>query len=50
MQKTNKIYSLAIAALMLSSCGGQNEKQSNTQSLAKAYKNYWYTGVSVNQW
>lgn len=50
MQKTNKIYFLAIAALILSSCGGQNEKQSNTQSLAKAYENYWYTGVSVNQW
>ena len=47
----NKILTLAATAMLLASCGGSSNKtESSTISLAKAYENCWYTGVSVNQW
>ena len=46
-----KIVSIAAAALMLASCGTNNQpKNDEAISLAKAYEKHWYTGVSVNQW
>ncbi len=46
----NKILTLAAAATLLASCGGSSKKADTPKSLADAYKDYWYTGVSVNQW
>ncbi len=45
----NKIWTIG-AALLLASCGAQTQKQDTPKTLAEAYKNYWFTGVSVNQW
>lgn len=46
-----KYLSIPLAAIVLSSCGGnQNQADDAAMSLAKAYEDCWYTGVSVNQW
>ena len=40
----------SLAALVATSCSTGNNVQQPEISLAEAYADYWYTGVSVNQW
>lgn len=45
---SNISVSKAIVAVVMTSVAMPSVAQ--TQSLAEAYRDYWYTGVSVNQW
>jgi len=50
---SNKLLTIAVlsSAVVFGSCGQKNTSQEEAeQTLAEAYADCWYTGVSVNQW
>lgn len=48
--KSSLIALVIASSAMFVSCGQKSQEADNAVSFAEAYADFWYTGVSVNQW